>query len=145
MVQTLGPLPEFAITWVDTSKDRFPLEIAETITQIPAVNPALLATHAPTNAEHLILTYSHALDLELCHQLLSHDFAFVGLIGSKSKWARFRNRLSALGHSDAQILRITCPIGDPSLGKHPNAIAISVGSHLLAGAQARALSQRTTA
>ena len=145
LVQTLAPLPEFAITWIDTSAERFPESIPLNVTQLPASNPALLAKHAPQSAEHLILTYSHALDLELCHQLLTHSFAFAGLIGSKSKWARFRNRLAALGHSDAQIARITCPIGDPSLGKHPQAIAISVGSNLLMQGQSILQSQRTIA
>ena len=131
LVQTLAPLPEFATTWIDTGAERFPNNPPENVTCMPTASPAKLAVHAPQNAEHLIFTYSHALDFELCHQLLSHNFAFAGLIGSKSKWARFRNRLAALGHSDEQIARITCPIGDPRLGKHPQAIAIGVGSALL--------------
>lgn len=144
MVDIFAPLPDFAITWVDTSAERFPKTVARTITQLPAANPALLVQRAPRNAEHLVLTYSHALDLELCHQLLSHDFAFAGLIGSKSKGARFRARLGALGHSSAQISRICCPIGNPELGKHPNAIAIGVASQRL-GAQPIIQTQRTTA
>ena len=88
--------------------------------------------HAPPSAEHLVLTYSHALDLEICHRLLSHGFARAGLIGSATKWARFRKRLLALGHSEVSIARITCPIGDPALGKHPQAIAIGVAHDFLA-------------
>jgi xanthine dehydrogenase accessory factor len=98
---------------------------------VPAADPALLADHAPSGAEHLVLTYSHALDLELCHRLLSRGFGRLGLIGSATKWARFRSRLAALGHSPAQIARIDCPIGDPGLGKHPQAIAIGVAGALL--------------
>jgi xanthine dehydrogenase accessory factor len=63
--------------------------------------------------------------------LLGHGFGCAGLIGSKSKWARFQSRLAALGHSAPQISRITCPIGDPALGKHPQAIAVGVVSSLL--------------
>ncbi|MFN4098586.1 MAG: XdhC family protein, partial [Pararhodobacter sp.] len=84
------------------------------------------------DAEHLILTFSHALDLDLCHRLLTHGFSACGLIGSASKAARFRSRLSALGHDPATIARIRCPIGDPAFGKHPQAIAISVAADLLA-------------
>jgi xanthine dehydrogenase accessory factor len=145
MVNTLAPLPEFAITWIDTNAARFPESSPDSVTKLPAANPALLARHAPPNAEHLIVTYSHALDLELCHQLLIHRFAFTGLIGSKSKWARFRTKLGTLGHSNEQISRITCPIGDPSLGKHPQAIAISVASRLLMNAKTHTQIQRTTA
>lgn len=136
LVDVLAPLPELAITWVDTGFDRFPDGVAEDVTVLPAADPAGLVTHAPTGAEHLIVTYSHTLDLELCHQLLSHGFGFAGLIGSATKWARFRSRLMALGHGAEQIARITCPIGDPSLGKHPQAIALGVGAALLQGASA---------
>jgi xanthine dehydrogenase accessory factor len=131
IVATLAPLPDLAITWVDTAPDRFPETIPDGVTRLVAANPADLAAYAPPEAEHLILTYSHALDLELCHRLLAHGFAACGLIGSRTKWARFRSRLAALGHSDTSIARIRCPIGDPTLGKHPQAIAVSVAHEIL--------------
>jgi xanthine/CO dehydrogenase XdhC/CoxF family maturation factor len=49
--------------------------------------------HAPRGAHHLILTYSHDIDLALCDAALRHGFATCGLIGSATKWARFRSRL----------------------------------------------------
>ena len=131
IVTTLAPLPDLSITWIDTDRSRFPASIPEGVTLQIAENPASLSAEAPENAEHLILTYSHALDLDLCHRILMRGFARCGLIGSASKWARFRNRLQALGHDPAQIARIDCPIGDPALGKHPQAIAISVASAVL--------------
>ncbi|MFC2970171.1 xanthine dehydrogenase accessory protein XdhC [Acidimangrovimonas pyrenivorans] len=131
IVGILAPLPDFAITWVDSGAERFPDAIPEGVTTLWAANPADLAAHAPATAEHLVLTYSHALDLELCHRLLSHGHAGLGLIGSASKRARFRSRLRALGHGDAQIAGITCPIGDPGLGKHPQAIALGVAAALI--------------
>ncbi len=131
MVDVLAPVPSIAITWVDTGPERFPREVPEGVTIVPAVDPADLVRHAPVGAEHLILTYSHALDLELCHRLLGHGFAFAGLIGSKTKWARFRSRLAALGHAPGRIADITCPIGDRSLGKHPQMIAIGVAADML--------------
>lgn len=133
LVHTLGPLPGFAITWVDTGPERFPEDVPEGVTALPARDPATAATRAPDAAAHLILTYSHALDLALCHGLLMRPTTGIGLIGSATKWARFRSRLRQLGHADAQISRITCPIGDPSLGKHPQAIAVGVASSLLSG------------
>jgi len=131
LVNVLAPLPDVAITWIDTGPERFPETMPENVTAVPAADPAILVPHAPNHAEHLVLTYSHALDLELCHALLSHDFGFAGVIGSKTKWARFRSRLAALGHTDAQIARITCPIGQKALGKHPQAIAVGVATALL--------------
>lgn len=131
LVSVLNPLPETRITWIDTSPDRFPPDLPEGVTAVPAENPALLVPHAPRDAHHLVLTYSHALDLELCHQLLRHGFASAGLIGSRTKWARFAKRLAALGHTPDQIGTIRCPIGDPGLGKHPQAIAVGVAAEIL--------------
>lgn len=132
LVQVMAPLPDLAITWVDISADRFPADLPAGVATLPASDPALAVSLAPKDAEHLILTFSHALDLELCHRLLSHGFASCGLIGSATKWARFRSRLAALGHAGPAIARIQCPIGQPALGKHPQAIAVGVTAELLA-------------
>jgi len=127
----LDPIPEIEITWVDTSPERFPEGGPDGPVRIPAADPALLVPHAPGTAEHLILTYSHALDLEICHRLLVHGFRYAGLIGSATKKARFRSRLAQLGHESQQIDRISCPIGDPALGKHPQIIAIGVATEVI--------------
>ncbi|QIE41446.1 xanthine dehydrogenase accessory protein XdhC [Rhodobacteraceae bacterium SC52] len=136
LVHVLAPVPELAITWLDTSRDRFPDRIPENVTVLPTEALATVLHRAPKDADHLILTYSHALDLDLCHAALTHGFASVGVIGSATKWVRFRNRLTALGHAPEQIDRIICPIGNTALGKHPHAIALGVATALLAG-QAR--------
>ncbi|MDX5351005.1 MAG: xanthine dehydrogenase accessory protein XdhC [Paracoccaceae bacterium] len=131
LVSVLAPLPGIAVTWVDVSPERFPEAVPEGVTVVPAADPALVADHAPRTAEHLVLTFSHALDLELCHRLLRRGFAGLGLIGSATKWGRFRSRLRALGHPAEAVGRIRCPIGDPLLGKHPQAIAVGVAAELL--------------
>ena len=131
IVSVLAPLPDMAVTWIDTAPDRYPDTLPKNVTQLVAANPADVIRHAPKEAEHLILTYSHAFDLEICHRLLGHGFAWAGLIGSDTKWARFQARLRNLGHSNAQISRICCPIGQKSLGKTPQAIAIGVAASLI--------------
>jgi len=128
LVNVMDPLPDFDITWVDTRADRFP---QTNVTTLVATDPAQVVKHAPDDADHLIVTYSHEIDLALCHAVLSHQFHTVGLIGSATKWARFKSRLTALGHPPAQIARIACPIGDPSLGKHPTAIALGVATAMI--------------
>ena len=131
IVSVLAPLPDIQIVWIDTDRARFPADIPEKVDILFAAKPADLVAAAPNHAEHLILTFSHALDLELCHSVLSRGFGRLGLIGSATKRARFRSRLRALGHSAAQIDRMACPIGDPGLGKHPQAIALGVGAEIL--------------
>jgi xanthine dehydrogenase accessory factor len=131
VVQVMAPLPDLHITWIDIAPDRFPDAVPEGVQTLPAADPAAAVTLAPQDAEHLILTFSHVLDLELCHRLLNHGFSRCGLIGSATKWARFRSRLAALGHDPQSIARITCPIGDTTLGKHPQAIALGVATAFL--------------
>jgi xanthine dehydrogenase accessory factor len=144
LVDTLAPLPDFRVTWADTEVARFPAVVPDGVTAWPAPNLPALVAHAPRDAHHLIVTYSHALDLALCHALLQHGFATCGLIGSATKWARFRKRLGALGHGPAEIARIDCPIGVPNLGKHPQAIAVGTATALLKMRQASAARHQGT-
>lgn len=131
LVEVLAPLPFWRLTWADTGPDRFPADIPPGVEALPAADLPALARQAPQDAHHLILTYSHEIDLALCHALLGHGFATLGLIGSDTKWARFRSRLQQLGHAPDEIARISCPIGRKSYGKHPQAIAIGVAADLL--------------
>lgn len=130
LVHALNDLP-FQITWVDTDRTRFPSNIPTYADALVAHAPADAVKHAPPDAHHFVMTYSHTLDLEICHQVLSTRFQFLGLIGSTTKRARFHARLRKLGHSDATIARLNCPIGDPELGKTPAAIALGVVHGLL--------------
>ncbi|NAZ37066.1 xanthine dehydrogenase accessory protein XdhC [Rubellimicrobium sp. CFH 75288] len=138
VVAVLAPWPGVAITWVDLSADLFPPDPPARVTVLPTADPPALVSFAPRDADHLVLTRSHALDLGLCHALLGHGFASLGLIGSATKRARFRSRLLALGHRPEGVARIACPIGDPALGKHPQAIAVGVAAALMAGRHGRA-------
>ncbi|MHA3913977.1 xanthine dehydrogenase accessory protein XdhC [Halovulum sp. GXIMD14793] len=122
--------PPVAVTWIDTDKARFPDPLPSGPDMLVAADPASVVRHAPDDAHHLVMTYSHALDLEICHQVLSRPFATLGLIGSATKKARFESRLRALGHG-AALKRLICPIGDPALGKLPSAIALSTAVALL--------------
>jgi len=143
IVATISPLPDFAITWVDSAPARFPDTVPSGVTALPAPDMSAAMRLAPAKAHHLILTYSHEIDLALCHGALNRDFRFCGLIGSATKWTRFRKRLQQLGHSDACISRITCPIGEPGLGKHPQAIAVGVATSLIRGAARADLHQKS--
>lgn len=128
---TLAPFEHQQITLIDDSTARLPDPMPRRVRPLVAAQMPLAVAHAPKDAHHLILTYSHDIDLALCDAILRRGFNTLGLIGSATKWRRFRKRLQNLGHADAQISRIMCPIGDPGLGKHPQAIAIGVAARLL--------------
>ncbi|WP_371036407.1 xanthine dehydrogenase accessory protein XdhC [Rhodosalinus sp. FB01] len=128
----LAPLPGLSVTLADTGPERLPDPPPEGVAAVPAADLPRLAAHAPEGAWHYVMTYSHEIDLALCDALLRRGFAGCGLIGSATKWARFRKRLEAAGHAPEAVARIRCPIGEPSLGKHPQAIAVGVAAALLA-------------
>lgn len=134
----VAPLPGLTVTLIDTASDRLPDPLPPGVTPVVAADMPRLVPHAPQDGQHLIVTHSHDIDLALCDALLRRGFASCGLIGSATKKARFRARLHAMGHDDARISRIACPIGDPGLGKHPQAIAVGVAAALLTGGMAAA-------
>ncbi len=89
--------------------------------------------NAPPGAFFLVLTHEHALDLRIAEAILRRgDFAFFGLIGSKTKRAKFSHRLEERGIAPSTIARMTCPIGLPGIeGHEPEVIAAGVVAQLL--------------
>ncbi len=145
LMRILMPLPGFKLFWADPDPTRFPLDLPDHVQTLAATNPADLVTLSTPEAEHFVMTYSHAIDLDICHRILGRPFRSLGLIGSKSKRARFRSRLSKLGHEADQIDRMVCPIGDPALGRHPQAIALGVATGILKEETAGAAIMETSA
>jgi xanthine dehydrogenase accessory factor len=143
LTDVTASLPEFDVIWVDTARERFPETISERVSPLWSDAPETLASRAASDAFHIVTTYSHSLDLELCHRLIEQGFEYAGLIGSATKWARFRSKLANLGHSSDKIAQITCPIGDPQLGKHPSHIALGVAVDLLARVAAKTKGRTT--
>ncbi|MEM9524332.1 MAG: xanthine dehydrogenase accessory protein XdhC [Pseudomonadota bacterium] len=132
LAQVLAPLPAYRVMLTDRRREAF-AGLPRTVRCRIGEDPERVMAAASPEAVHLIMTPDHEFDLALCHRLLGREFRDAGLIGSATKWARFRKRLSALGHAPDRIARIACPIGDPSLGKHPHAIAVGVVYGLLKG------------
>ena len=60
------------------------------------------------------------------------DATYVGMIGSKTKRATFRNWLRRENGNDALIQKLTCPIGHPNVkDKRPEVIAALVSSEIM--------------
>ncbi len=132
VVMALAPLP-FHVRWIDNRATAFPdLPLARLETVISG-SPAAELQAAASDAFILIMTHDHGLDLEILHAALAADrFPYVGLIGSRTKRARFEHRLAQLGHTETAIRAFTCPIGVPGINsKEPEHIAISVVAELL--------------
>jgi len=88
---------------------------------------------APPGAFYLVLTHNHDLDLRITETILRRgDFAYLGLIGSKTKRQRFIHRFEQRGIAPAAIARMTCPIGVQGIvGKQPEVLAMAVVAQLL--------------
>jgi xanthine dehydrogenase accessory factor len=95
--------------------------------------PETVIADVPPGAHVLIMTHDHGEDLAITDQALRRDdLGSIGLIGSSSKWARFRSRLTELGHTESGLARVTTPIGIPEIrGKAPASIAVSVAARTL--------------
>jgi len=89
----------------------------------------------PGDSLVLVMTHSHALDLEVVALAIRRGFPYLGLIGSERKWERFRKRLLERGFTEEELARVRCPIGSSRTSKEPAAIAISVAAELLEVAQ----------
>ncbi|AOV02344.1 xanthine dehydrogenase accessory protein XdhC [Delftia tsuruhatensis] len=136
LVRLLCNLP-YRVMWVDSRDSVFPEEEHELV-QCEYSDPVQSAVaDLPTGSQVLIMSFSHAEDLEVVAQCLSRqrqhgDLPYVGLIGSATKWATFRRRLRERGFSDAELDHVTCPIGVPGIkGKEPEVIAVAVAAQLL--------------
>lgn len=136
LVRVLEPLP-FAIQWIDSRDEIFPSGLSSKV-ECEHSDPvqAAVADIAP-GAMVLIMSFSHAEDQDIVAECLKRqreraDLPFIGLIGSKTKWATFRHRLEARGYTQEDFVHITCPIGVPGIeGKDPEVIAIAVAAQLL--------------
>jgi xanthine dehydrogenase accessory factor len=87
-----------------------------------------------------IMTHRHDLDEAIVADVALRPTRYVGLIGSQTKWQRFRDRLGARGVPAAALDRVHCPIGLDIGGKSPQEVAVSVVAQLLAVHHGRPMS-----
>lgn len=123
-----------SVQWIDERESEFPAEPLPPHIEALCVEPVEAEVHvAPPGACYLVLTHSHDLDLRITEAILRRgDFAYCGLIGSKTKRARFVHRFEERGVPPEAIARLTCPIGVPGIvGKEPEVLAIAVVAQLL--------------
>jgi xanthine dehydrogenase accessory factor len=136
IVHILSTLP-MQVMWIDSRDEIFPEELASNVICEHSDPVQAAVNDLATNSHVLIMSFSHAEDLDivaacLLRQRERGDLPFIGLIGSKTKWATFRHRLEDRGFSEAELAHITCPIGvDGIKGKEPEVIAVGVAAQLL--------------
>jgi xanthine dehydrogenase accessory factor len=134
LIRLMAELP-FEVTWVDSRAELLPAPLPDNVHPLCVRTLASTVNSAPAGTRFLVMTHDHALDYELCRRILErNDFAWLGLIGSKSKGARFRSRLARDGIATYTIARLVSPIGVEGVNnKWPAAIAVAVAAQLLQG------------
>ena len=139
LTQVLTNAVPCRILWIDPRPGQFPAAVPDNVETRTAQDPVAQVGALPPGACCLVMTHSHELDQNLCEALLRRgDFAWLGLIGSATKHRRFMQRLKEKGLTQAQLARLTCPIGIPGIqSKQPGAIAVSVAAQLLQLREAR--------
>jgi xanthine dehydrogenase accessory factor len=125
------------VQWIDSRDQIFPGDMPDTV-QCEHSEPVHGAVAAlPPQTRVVIMSFSHAEDLDIVAACLKRqreraDLPYVGLIGSKTKWASFRQKLLARGFTEMELTRVTCPIGVAGIAdKRPEAIAVAVAAQLL--------------
>ncbi|MEX3841045.1 xanthine dehydrogenase accessory protein XdhC [Paraburkholderia sp. BR10882] len=132
LVTLLGMLP-CVVQWVDERDELFPDEVPANV-QIEATDtPAAIVDEAPAGAYFLVMTHNHALDFELSERIMRRrDFAWFGLIGSKTKRVKFERRLMERGVEAERMDEMTCPIGVTGIvDKSPASLAVAVAAQLM--------------
>lgn len=136
LAEILAKLP-VALQWIDSRDGIFPSSLAPNVVCEHSEPVQDAVKDLVPGARVLIMSFSHAEDLDILAQCLlrqrvQSDLPYIGLIGSKTKWATFRHRLAARGFSDHELAHVTCPIGVPGIsGKEPEVIAVAVAAQLL--------------
>ncbi|KQO22130.1 xanthine dehydrogenase [Acidovorax sp. Leaf76] len=136
LARVLAPLP-FALTWIDSRDGIFPQPAPDGVACEHSDPVQMAVPGLAPGTRVLIMSFSHAEDLDvvaacLRRQRERQDLPFIGLIGSKTKWATFSNRLHGRGFAPEELAQVTCPIGVPGIGgKEPEVIAVAVAAQLL--------------
>ncbi len=124
---------EFEVTVVDAREDysdpaRFPGGV-----HCLEGEPERLLPQLPLGPDcyHLIVTHDHQLDQRILALLIDQDLAWLGLIGSRAKIARFFLRLRAAGVDPALFRRVSGPVGLDLGAETPAEIAVSIAAELV--------------
>ncbi|PLP98678.1 xanthine dehydrogenase accessory protein XdhC [Cupriavidus pauculus] len=132
LVKVLSTLP-CRVHWVDERDTLFPGGLPDNVEAEATDTPEAVVDQAPAGSYFIVMTHSHALDQQLCERIFRRtDFAYFGLIGSKTKRARFEHRMVEHGVDPARLPEMTCPMGVAGItDKAPAMIAVAIVAQLL--------------
>jgi len=133
LVPLLASLP-CKVRWIDSRESEFPAQIPAGVEKVVNDDVVDEVENMPAGSYFIVMTHNHQLDLELTAAILErNDFTYYGLIGSKSKRAKFEHRLRDRGFQPERVQRMRCPMGIAEVkGKLPIEIAVSIAGEVIA-------------
>lgn len=117
---------------VDTRPDEL-AGLPDGVEALAVALPEAVVRSAPPGSAFVILTHDHALDFLIAAEALRRDDAvYVGMVGSKTKRAKFASWFESAGGEPARVARLVLPIGQQGLGdKRPEVIAALAAAEIM--------------
>ena len=135
LARALAALPAHAHV-VDTRPGEL-TDLPDNVETLAVPMPEAVVRSAPEGSSYVILTHDHALDFLIGAEALQRlDAPYVGMVGSKTKRARFRSWYLDAGYPADRLERLVLPIGGKAfpggLGdKRPEVIAALAAAEIL--------------
>ncbi|MEZ4241886.1 MAG: xanthine dehydrogenase accessory protein XdhC [Myxococcota bacterium] len=123
---------DYAVTVVD-DRDELATEARFPGCTVAVTDPRAFAREMPDGPDRhwLVLTHDHALDQDLVETLLPRRCAWLGMIGSRGKVARFLVRLKAAGLDERLFTKLCAPVGLDLGAETPAEIAVAIAAELV--------------
>ncbi|WID95972.1 xanthine dehydrogenase accessory protein XdhC [Bosea vestrisii] len=131
LARSLALLP-LAVTLIDDRPSQFD-DVPAAVVCLRLDDPETALAAARLGSAFVVLTHSHALDYRLAEAaLLRGDAAYVGMIGSSTKRARFEASFRRRHPGSRALTQLTCPIGGSDVhDKRPEVIAALTSAELV--------------
>ncbi len=131
LAQILSLLP-VRVEVIDTRQEELDL-LAPGIPFRRVAMPEAVVRSAPSGSAFVILTHDHALDFLIANEALARaDSPYVGMVGSRTKRAKFVSWFVEQGGDPAALKRLILPIGAQGLGdKRPSVIAALAAAEIM--------------
>lgn len=116
---------DFRSEWLDK------LPSSEKLLKVYLEDMSEYVSSVPDNAFVLIMTPGHKFDWPVLEKCLKREFPFLGVIGSKSKAAYFKEQIQLAEYPQSYKSKFYCPTGLPLGTNEPQEVAISVIAQML--------------
>jgi xanthine dehydrogenase accessory factor len=131
LARALAVLP-LKVHVIDTRPDEL-MDLPVNVEAKAVPMPEAVIRSAPGGSAYVIVTHDHALDFMIAAEALRRsDAAYVGMVGSRTKRAKFASWYRGEGGTEEALRRLVLPIGDFGLvDKRPEVIAALAAAEIM--------------